>query len=296
MIEMSVRKPLVLSFAIAANAVLALPAIAKTAAPAAWRQADFAAEFYRHAAAVAGDVADVAVSPLGAARYFADRLRENSGNTARGMAFALQLGGAETPAAAELVATFREVDAALSRAARQEVAVAESGTNGTFRFSAKWDHAAAEVLETPLCTALRVPCIGGTFEMVAITPSPSNTFAEVVSRLGRPLLDRLMAAPRSKPESQLPPTFCFRAIVDLNPVLSPMGMAAFFAGNVAHQGVAISANETGIEAAVVTGPEVLEIPEIQDSQETLSRPFLFLIRETRTGLILFIGRVAGGAL
>lgn len=296
MIEMSVRKTLSLSFAIAANAVLALPSIAKNAAPAAWRQADFAAEFYRHAAAVAGDGADVAVSPLGAARYFADRLRENSGNTARGMAFALQLGGAETPAAAELVATFREVDTALSRAVRRDASVAESGTNGTFRFSAKWDSAAAEVLETPLCSALRIPCTGGTFELLAITPSPSNTLAEIESRLGRPFLDRLMAAPRSKPESPAPPAFRFRAVVDLNPVLSPIGMAAFFAGNAVSQGIAISANAVGIEAAVATGPEVLEIPEIPDSQETLSRPFLFLIRETRTGLILFIGRVAGGAL
>lgn len=269
------------------------------AAPAAWRQGDFAAELCRHAAAVAGDGADVAVSPWGAARYFADRLRDTSGDAARGMAFALQFGGAETPAASEVAATFREADTALSRAARQNASVAESGTNGTFRFSAKWDSAAAEVLETPLCSALRIPCTGGTFELLAITPSPSNTLAEIESRLGRPFLDRLMAAPRSKPESPAPPAFGFRAVVDLNPVLSPMGMAAFFAGNAASQGVAISAGENGIEAVASTGAaenlEVLEAPEKPEAPAA-ARPFLFIVRETRTGLILFAGRVMGGPL
>lgn len=296
------------SFAIAASAALALPCIARTVAPATWRQADFAAELYRHAAAAAGDDADVAVSPWGTVRYFADRLRDTSGDAAHGMAFALQLGGAETPAAAEVTTMFREADTALSRAARQDAAVAESGTNGTFRFSAKWNTAAAEVLETPLCSALRIPCAGGSFEMLAITPSPSNTIAEVEARLGRPFLDRLMAVPRSKPESMVPPAFGFRAIIDLNPILSPMGMAAFFAWNAVSQGVAISANAAGIEAAVATSADAADNPEtleVLDDPETPapsnplarspSRPFLFLIRETRTGLILFIGRIAGNA-
>lgn len=269
---------------------------AKAASPAPWRQADFAADLYR--SAVAGVAADenVVLSPWGVAPYFAERMADARDDAARGMAFALQIGGVEPPTPNETAATFREARLALSRAARTDAAVEESGTNCSFRFSAKWDPAAAEILVTPPCSALRLPCVGGTFEMLAITPSSSNTLAEVEAMLGRAFLDRLATAPRTTPEAPSHPRFDLQSHIDLNPVLSPMGMAAFFAGNAAGQSISIAANEEWIEAFVATGPSLEPLPPVPplppDAASTpIAPPFLFIIRETRTGLILFLGRV-----
>ena len=280
-----------------ATAVLALfacDAMSHTM-PAGWRQADFAAELYRHAVATADSGDNVVISPWGVANLFALLQTGAKGDTARGMAFALQLGGVEPSAPDEVAATFREARTALSRAARVDASVKESGTNGTFRFSAKWDPAAADILDTPLCSALRLPCVGGTFEMLAISPSPSNTLGEVEARLGRAFLDRLATAPRTDSKKPIHTCFDIQRHLDLKPVLSPMGMAAFFAANAAGQSVSLAVGDGGIEASVATGVP-LPLGEAAASAKTVRQgkptpPFIFLIRETRTGLIVFLGRV-----
>lgn len=279
---------------VTAAAVLAAATAAASPMPAGWRQADFAAELYRHAVATANSGDNVVLSPWGVADCFALLQTSAKGDTARGMAFALQLGGAEPPAPNEVAATFREARTALSRAARADASIEESGTNGTFRLSAKWDSAAAEILDTPLCSALRLPCVGGTFEMLAITPSPSNTLGEVEARLGRAFFDRLASAPRTTSAEPICPRFEIQAQFDLKAVLSPMGMAAFFADNAAGQSVFLAVGDEGIEASVITGVP-LPHAKTADSAETArpvkpTPPFLFIIRETRTGLIIFLGR------
>lgn len=279
----------------AALALLASDAMAHTT-PAGWRQADFAASLYRSAVSSAAAAENVVLSPWGVANLFAQLQTGAKGDTARGMAFALQLGSVESPAPDEVAATFREARTALSRAARVDASVEESGTNGTFRFSAKWDTAAADILDTPLCSALRLPCVGGTFEMLAINPSPSNTLGEVEARLGRAFFDRLATAPRTASKRPTQPCFAIRAQLDLKPVLSPMGMAAFFKDNAAGQLVSLAASDEGIEASVATAVP-LSYAKAAASAKTVRQveptpPFIFIIRETRTGLIIFLGRVA----
>ena len=279
---------------IIALALFVCDAMAHTT-PAGWRQADFAASLYRTAVSSAPAEENVVLSPWGVANLFALLQTGANGDTARGMAFALQLGGAEPPAPDEVAATFREARTALSRAARVDASVEESGTNGTFRFSAKWDPAAADVLDSPLCSALRLPCVGGTFEMLAITPSPSNTLGEVEARLGRAFFDRLATASRTASKRSTQPCFDIQAHLELKPVLSPMGMAAFFVDNAAGQSVSIAANYEGIEASVATAVPLS--PGEAASAKTVRQvkptpPFIFIIRETRTGLIIFLGRVA----
>ena len=380
----------------------ALPAFAGTpAAP--WRQAAFAADLYRHAATEAGKEANVVVSPWGVASLFAMLQTGARGDTARGMAFALQLGGAEPPAPNEVANTFSEARTALSRAAREDVAlelsdslwikpgfaVSESfrarahdafgaetrltqmGDRGreaineyvsekthgripgllnppdplpstrmvavdTIYLKAKWAspfekdltrdqtfhapngevktpflHATrhAEILDAPECAALRLPYRGGTLEMLVLLPSPSNTLADVESRLGRPYLDSLAAHSwRGRARIALP-KFEFDSCHDLKPILEPMGMAAAFdrtradfSGiapslfiDAALQKANITVDEDGTEAAAAT-VAIMRATSIGPREDpprpfVADRPFIFIIRETRTGLILFLGRV-----
>ena len=167
----------------------------------------------------------------------------------------------------------------------------------------------AEILDASECAALRLPYRSGTAEMLIILPSPSNTLSEIEAKLSGPWLDRLAAKPwRGKAAIALP-KFDFGSEHDLSTILPPMGMgAAFdvrradFSGIAPHlfistaiQKANVTVDEDGTEAAAATfavmaqrsiGPmEPPPRPFVAD------KPFLFLIRETRTGLILFMGRV-----
>ena len=168
----------------------------------------------------------------------------------------------------------------------------------------------AEILDAPECAALRLPYRGGTMEMLVLLPSPSNTLADVEARLSGPWLDRLSAAPwRGEAEIALP-KFDFGSEHDLSKSLPQMGMgAAFDPARADFGGIApklcidtaiqkanVTVDEEGTEAAAATfvamrctalppGSRPAPRPFVAD------RPFLFIIRETRTGLILFIGRV-----
>ncbi|MBR1837447.1 MAG: hypothetical protein IJ783_09190 [Kiritimatiellae bacterium] len=296
-------QPVILGAALCAATAAASPA------PAAWRQADFAASLFGSAAgenlAVSGEAQNpaefcaaaetpqenFAISSFAVAARFAPFAAETPpSHASRGVAFALQLGGAEPPAPEAAAATLRDAREALARASRPDAACVEGDAPGSFRFSAQWDLPAATITETPLCSALRIPCVGGTFEMLALAPSPTNSLAEIAACLSRPWLDRLDSLPRTAPEAPPSPRFFLRCAINLQSVLSPLGMAAFFENRPPEtQEISIASDITGIEAVV--GMEGPAAPEAADSPEALQPPFLFLVRETRTGLILFVGRV-----
>ncbi len=105
------------------------------------------------------------------------------------------------------------------------------------------------------------------------------------------------------------PKFRAEASFDLSKTLSAMGMPtaftgkADFTGMAAKGGLAISeifhkafvdVSEQGTEAAAATGG-VMRATAVQISEPPVvfraDHPFLFLIRDTRTGVILFIGRL-----
>ena len=168
----------------------------------------------------------------------------------------------------------------------------------------------AEILDAPECAALRLPYRFGSAEMLIILPSPSNTLADVETKFSGPWLDRLAASPWRGEAVLAVPKFDFGSTHDLSRSLPSMGMGAAFDparadfGGIAPQlfvGTAvqkanITVDEEGTEAAAATFAAVLcgcAAPGMEAPPRPFvaDRPFLFLIRETRTGLILFLGRV-----
>ena len=117
------RKTSAILTAIAALSFCPNDAKAASPAPAPWRQADFAADLYRKAASVQTADENVVLSPWGVANLFALLQTGARGDTARGMAFALQLGGVEPPEPDAVAATFRESRTNLERAANDDVAL-----------------------------------------------------------------------------------------------------------------------------------------------------------------------------
>ncbi len=168
----------------------------------------------------------------------------------------------------------------------------------------------AEILDAPECAALRLPYRFGSAEMLVILPSPSNTLADVEAKLSGPWLDRLAAKPWRGEAVLALPKFDFGSEHDLSKTLPYMGMgAAFDPARADFSGIApqlyigtaiqkanVTVDESGTEAAAATfavasasampGP-----PPPPPRPFVADKPFLFLVRETRTGLILFLGRV-----
>ena len=209
------------------------------------------------------------------------------------------------------------VDTVYLKAKWQSPFAAEATSDETFHapggdVEAPFLHARrhAEILDAPECAALRLPYRYGSMEMLVILPSPSNTLAEVEAKLSGPWLDRLAAKPWRGEAVLAVPKFDFGSAHALKTILEPMGMgAAFDPDRADFSGIApllyistaiqkanVTVDEAGTEAAAATyavmklrsaGP----IRKNPPRPFVADKPFLFLIRETRTGLILFLGRV-----
>jgi serpin B len=154
--------------------------------------------------------------------------------------------------------------------------------------------------------------------MVCILPDKKDGLEELESRLDEKMLSQWTAA-AARNMVELPveiPRFKFHSGHDLEAALKAVGITAAFdpatadfsridgvkpvAGAVnrlfvdqVFQNAMIDVNEEGTEAAAVTTKEAktamtegAEIPEFR-----ADHPFLFLVRENETGLILFMGRV-----
>ena len=167
----------------------------------------------------------------------------------------------------------------------------------------------AGILDAPECAALRMPYRYGSMEMLVLLPSPSNTLADIEAKLSGPWLDRLSASPWRGMADIAIPKFEFDSTHDLKPILIPMGMgAAFdparadFSGIAPHlyvsdaaQKANIIVDEDGTEAAAATYAVAARNSAMKREAPLrpfiADHPFLFLVREPQTGLVLFLGRV-----
>ncbi len=150
---------------------------------------------------------------------------------------------------------------------------------------------------------------GGDMAMTILLPRQTDGLAELEGRLDASALQQWTDRLRPQRVSVFLPKFSTTAEFQLKNVLSAMGMTdaftvppADFSGmdgtrelfvqEVVHKAF-VDVGEEGTEAAAATGVVVGVRSAPQPAPEfRADRPFLFLIRDTRSGAILFIGRLA----
>jgi serpin B len=164
------------------------------------------------------------------------------------------------------------------------------------------------IMQNDQFQAIELPYVGDRISMLILLP-------KAVDGLGK-LESNLDAAEISDIDKQLSPDlvavslpkFQFKKKIDLNPVLQGMGISdAFdpnqadfsgmdgkrdlFISDVVHQAF-VAVDEKGTEAAAATGISVGAMAIIVPQNSfNADHPFLFLIRDKQSGLILFMGRV-----
>ena len=157
--------------------------------------------------------------------------------------------------------------------------------------------------------ALQLPCgSGAEFAMVVLLPRKTDGLAELEGSLTSEALESWLSKFRLPEEIIIAlPKYRIRAEVSLNHLLSELGMPLAFDAQADFSGVNgkskdlflssashttfIDVNEEGIEAA--SGMIAIS-PDSMGEEPTVFRadhPFVFLIRDTRSGCILFLGRV-----
>ena len=156
-----------------------------------------------------------------------------------------------------------------------------------------------------------LPYVGHDISMTILLPDEGR-FGEFEDSMDAALLERVLGDAQREHLDLVMPKFEFESKFELAETLRPMGMPnAFdmrasdfsgmdgnscFAGDapclfireVIHQAF-VSVDEQGTEAAASTA--VMMQLESEPSELAIDRPFVFLIRDSATGAILFLGRV-----
>ncbi len=157
------------------------------------------------------------------------------------------------------------------------------------------------------CQAVDIPYAGNNFSMLVIMPNP-GTFDAFLSSLTPTVLGDITNNLAAQEIDLSLPKFTFTYNANIAPFLISLGMTdafnpatADFSGidgshdlffsDVFHQAF-VSVDENGTVAAAATAGTLAgaALPP-QSLAFTIDHPFIFIIREIRTGLILFMGKV-----
>ncbi len=159
--------------------------------------------------------------------------------------------------------------------------------------------------------AVELPYAGGTAAMTILVPDEGN-FAEFESALDAANLDEILNSMQPASVQLGLPKFQFESQFSLPSQLSALGMTdafqpfvADFSGMTGNRDLFISdvihkafvaVDEKGTEAAAATAVIMeLAMAPLSEITLTIDRPFIFLIRDTVSGQILFMGRVVNPA-
>ncbi len=164
-------------------------------------------------------------------------------------------------------------------------------------------------IETESFQGLELPYIDNELSMVILLPKKVDGIGELEKTLTQENLHKWLVTLRKREVIVLVPKFKETSEFTLADVLKAMGMrdaftpdAADFSGINGRKDLFISAvihkayvdvNEEGTEAAAATGV-VMKLTSVGPGQTPVFRadhPFVFVIRDNRSGSILFLGRV-----
>ena len=152
--------------------------------------------------------------------------------------------------------------------------------------------------------AVDMPYGNGAFSMAVLVPAPGRTVDELITSMTAARWSDWMDSFTEQNATLLLPKFKIEYELKMNDVLKALGMSVAFGGaadftnmyepgglyisEVRHK-TFVDVNEEGTEAAAVTSVEIRETS--MPLTMRVDAPFLFVIRETQTDGILFIGRV-----
>jgi len=157
---------------------------------------------------------------------------------------------------------------------------------------------------------LELPYLGDDLSMVVLLPRATDGLTSLEGLLNEQTLGSWLAHARNQKVNVFLPKFKLTAQFSLAQTLAGMGMSAAFSPSADFSGMdgardlCISAvvhkafvdvNEEGTEAAAATGTMMRSMAVMRPLPIPVfraDRPFLFLIRDTHSGSILFLGRVA----
>ena len=161
--------------------------------------------------------------------------------------------------------------------------------------------------EAPGLQLLRLPYKGGTLALLVALPEDKKAFAELERTLNPGKLDSLRKVLARQKVKVFLPRFTFSSAFQLNSSLAGLGMPAAFTDAADFSGMDgtkklfiqkavhkafVEVNEEGTEAAAATGVAMgLKSMDFDFAMFRADRPFLFFIEDTKTGLLLFMGRM-----
>ena len=190
-------------------------------------------------------------------------------------------------------------DADFTKAGGEKIKVKMMAASGTRN---------AEYSENEELQALRLPYKGGGLSMVVLLPRPGKGLAATEKSLTGEKLESLRKGLAERKVKVFLPKFTFSSGFVLNDALAELGMPAAFGLGADFSGMDgtdklyiqkafhkafVEVNEEGTEAAAATGVAmgVKSMPSFDFALFRADRPFLFLIEDSKSGLILFMGRM-----
>lgn len=153
-------------------------------------------------------------------------------------------------------------------------------------------------------SVVELPYSNDKYSMVIVMPNNSKSISDIAAGLNSTTWQNWMTSLRPVTQMLALPKFKFSYEIMLNDALTSMGMGNAFSlsadftrinvggglqiSQVRHKAY-VAVDEDGTEAAAATsvGIELTAAPE----ELRINRPFIFVIREMKTGLILFTGMV-----